>query len=570
MTFKERIESGVFTFFDGAMGTMLQKEGLKAGEASETWNTAHPDTVRMIHKLYLEAGCNVVTANTFGCNPLKYDAVKMDELIRAAFENARSVINEQKDPSEKYIALDIGPLGKLLKPLGDILFEEAVVYFSSIVKTGVKYGADLILIETMTDLYETKAALLAAKESCSLPVIVSNAYEENGRLMTGAIPEAVIATLEGLHADAIGVNCSFGPEKLKPVIEKYLELSSVPVIVQPNAGMPEERDGKAYYSMKESEYAGFMQEFAEKGATLLGGCCGTEPGHIGEMIKACRSICPGRRNTVKKPVISSASQVIYPVMDQPLLIGERINPTGKKRMKEALRSNDFSYILSMAIEQQEAGAHVLDVNAGIPDIDETEMLPQIVSEVQAVCSLPLQIDSGNTDALEKALRVYNGKALVNSVNGTSASMEGVFPLIRKYGGMLIALTLDENGIPGTVQGRVDIALKITAEAEKYGISKNDLVFDPLTMAVSAGQNAAKVTLDTVRKLHEMGFYTSLGISNVSFGLPGRENINAAFFISAVQKGLTFGIVNPCSDRMMEAYRMACLLGGNDDNCIGYI
>lgn len=570
MNFRDRVHSGGLIFFDGAMGTMLQSEGLKPGESSEMWNITHAEVVSRIHSQYLDAGCNVVTANTFGCNLLKYDKSTLEQLIGAAIENAKSAVACCMDQEDKYIALDIGPLEKMLKPLGELSFEDAVGIYAETVRIGVKNGVDLILIETMTDLYETKAALLAAKEACDLPVIVSNAYEENGRLMTGASPEAVIATLEGMHPDAIGVNCSFGPEMLKPVVSKYLQFSSVPVLVQPNAGMPIEKDGRAFYAMAEETYAGYMCDFASDGVQLLGGCCGTRPEYIRAMINACKDVVPHTRKKGKDPVIASGTDALYPVMNQTLLIGERINPTGKKRMKEALRNHDLSYILSMAVEQREAGAHILDINAGIPDICEEEMLAELVTEVQAVCSLPLQIDSNNAPALERALRVYNGKALVNSVNGTKESMNHVFPLVQKYGGMVIALTLDENGIPDSVEGRVEIAEKIIKEARKYGIDERDLIFDPLTMAVSANTNAADLTLKTVAELHQRGRFTSLGVSNVSFGLPGREEINAAFYLSAVRSGLSFAIMNPCSVTMMRAYHLGRLLCGHDDNCSEYI
>lgn len=569
MSFKEYTERN-FVFFDGAFGTMLQKLGMKPGEHTEVWNLTHKDEVKKVHEQYLKAGCNVITTNTFGANPLKYDHDTLREMITSAVDSARQAANAYQNERHVFVALDIGPTGRMLKPYGDLDFEDAVQSFAECVRIGVENGVDLIIIETMTDLYETKAALLAAKENSSLPVVVSNAYSEDGKLMTGSAPGAVIALLEGMHADAIGVNCSFGADKLMPVVKEYLRLSSTPVIVMPNAGLPVMENGKSVYTETTDEFAQKMAVFAQMGVNILGGCCGTTPEHIEKMISLVQKqqfSAPKRKHV---PVISSVQKTVYPSVNAPFIIGERINPTGKKRMKTALLERDLSYILGMAVEQQEAGSTILDVNAGMPGIDEKEILPLLISEIQSITTLPLQIDSSDPVALENALRVYNGKAMINSVNGKQECMDSVFPLAAKYGGMLVALTLDENGIPQTVEGRMEIAQKIIRNAEKWGIDKRDIVFDPLTMAVSASENAAVTTLGTLKRLHEQGLFTVLGISNVSFGLPGRETLNAVFFTCAMENGLTFGIVNPCNKEIMKAYRVFRALHAKDPQCMEYI
>ena len=559
-----------FIYLDGGMGTLLQARGLESGEMPETWNIDYPEVITDIHRSYFDAGCNVVLANTFGANTLKFDPNYLDRIIGAAIENAKIAADESKGKQKKWVALDIGPTGKMLKPLGDLHFEEAVGIFAETVLLGVKHGADLIFIETMNDSYETKAALLAAKEYSDLPVFVSNAYGEDGKLMTGATPSAMVAMLEGMGADAIGVNCSLGPKALMPVIGEYLKYSSIPVIVKPNAGMPVVRDGETCYDLSPSEFASDVSDMMRLGARVVGGCCGTTPKYISELTKETKDFLPVEIEKKHLTLVSSYTHAVE-FGERSVLIGERINPTGKPKFKEALRQGDFDYILREAIAEEEAGADILDVNVGLPDVDEKEMLYQSVCRIQEVCDLPLQIDSADPVAMEWALRYYNGKAMINSVNGKSESMAAVFPLVKKYGGVLVCLTLDENGIPETAEGRFAIAKKIYDEAARYGIEPKDLIFDPLAMSVGADKNAARETLRAVKLIgEELRCHTSLGISNVSFGLPNRDQINATFFTMALENGLSAAIINPHSAELMKAYRAYNALSGFDDNFEEYI
>lgn len=547
-------------YFDGGTGTVLQSCGLLAGEGSEEWCLTHPEEITALHKAYLNAGADIIKANTFGVNSLKYSDT--EKYISAAFECAKKAVGDLED---KYIALDLGPTGKLLKPLGDLDFEKAVEVFSENVKLGVKYGADLILIETMNDLYETKAAVLAAKENSDLPIFVTNAFGEDGKLMTGADPETVIATLEGLRVDAIGLNCSFGPDKMIPIIEKYAKLSSLPIIINPNAGLPTVINGNTVYNIDADKFASIMTEIAKLGVGILGGCCGTTPKHIEKTIALTKDIPLTKRTPLNRTVISSYTHTVE-FGKSPILIGERINPTGKKRIKEALREKNYPYILSEGVNQADAGVHVLDVNAGLPEIDEAEALCSLVTELQSVTDLPLQIDTSDKVALERALRVYNGKPLINSVSGTAESMSAVFPLAAKYGGVIIALTIDENGIPETAEKRLMVADKIVAEAEKYGIGKHEIIVDPLCMTVSSDAKSANVTLQSIKLIKQnLGVSTSLGVSNVSFGLPKRDIINSAFFTMALSSGLDAAIMNPFSSSMMSAYYSFLALSGKDVN-----
>ena len=442
--------------------------------------------------------------------------------------------------------------------------------FAETVRLGVKYGVDLIFIETMNDLYETKAALLAAKENSTLPVFVSNAYSENGCLMTGASPEAVSATLEGLGADAVGVNCSFGPDHLAPVVERLLEVSSVPVILKPNAGLPSVCGCETHYDVSPEDFAESVCRLIKKGVRIAGGCCGTTPEYIKALTDTAGCVTPV---PVSEKNITRVTSYTHAVKfeNYPLIIGERINPTGKKKLKEALREHDLDYILSEVFSQRDLGAHILDVNVGLPEIDEVSLLTEAVCEIQAVCDLPLQIDTSDPIAMESALRRYSGKAMINSVNGKASVMDAVFPLAKKYGGVVVALTLDENGIPSTAEGRVKIAEKILRRAEEYGIKKCDVVFDTLTMTVSTDENAPAVTLsalDTVK--HTLGCHTVLGVSNVSFGLPCRDTVNSYFFTCAMERGLSAAIMNPTSEDMMRAYRSFMALHGFDPMCGEYI
>ena len=554
---------------DGGMGTLLQEQGLKAGERPERWNISHPDVVTAIHKAYFDAGSNVVNTNTFGANLLHFNNDELREIVYAAVANAKTAREQSNTVHEKYVALDIGPTGRLLKPMGDLDFEDAVACFAQTVRIGVQCGVDLIMIETMNDSYETKAALLAAKENCNLPIFVSNAYSENGKLMTGASPAAMVALLEGMGADAIGVNCSFGPDKLTPIVRDYLKYASVPVLLKPNAGLPQSIDGKTVYNIMPDQFADITSSLVKEGVRVAGGCCGTTPEYIKALNDRIDSVTPfsEKKNFT---VVSSYSHGVFFTGD-PVLIGERINPTGKKRLKAALKENDIAYLLNEGIRQQSCGAHILDVNVGLPEIDEPEMLEKTVCELQTVVDLPLQIDTSDPVAMERALRRYNGKALINSVNGKEESMKAIFPLMKKYGGVAVALTLDENGIPDSAEGRVEIAKKIIRTAEEYGIDKKDLIFDTLAMAVSADSNAARATIDSLSVIrNELGVHTSLGVSNISFGLPKRDIVTASFFTSALERGLSAAIMNPFSTEMMKAYHSYRVLHGYDDNWTGYI
>lgn len=557
-------------YLDGGMGTLLQEQGLRPGELPERWNLTHPQVIQRIHRYYYDAGSHVVITNTFGANRLKFSAEELEDIVKAAISNARAALAESQGKQPKWVALDIGPTGRMLKPYGDLDFEDAVSIFAETIKLGVKYGADLVMIETMNDSYETKAALLAAKENSDLPVFVSNAYGEDGKLMTGADPAAMVAMLEGLGADAIGVNCSLGPKALVGVVEEYLRYASVPVLLKPNAGLPKSVDGKTVYDVLPNEFSENVSSLIRRGVRIAGGCCGTTPEYISAIVKASADIVPV---TIENKNITCVSSYTHAVVfgESPILIGERINPTGKKRFKEALKSHDMDYILKEGIAQQEKGVHILDVNVGLPDIDEVQMLKEAICELQAIIDLPLQIDTADPTAMESALRRYNGKAMINSVNGKQESMDAVFPLAKKYGGLVVALTLDENGIPAKAEDRLAIARKILAEAEKYGIKKKDIIFDPLAMTVSADQNAAKETLRAVGLIqNELGCHISLGVSNVSFGLPARDMINSTFFALALGQGLSAAIMNPYSQEMMKTYHSYRALSGLDDNCTDYI
>lgn len=569
MNIRDFIKNNI-VYLDGGMGTLLQKSGLQPGELPEHWNISHPEVIRGIHKNYYDSGSNVVNTNTFGANTLKFSIDDLDEIICHAVKNADEARKASSGEQEKFIALDVGPTGKLLKPLGDLDFEDAVKIFAETIRLGVKYGVDLITIETMNDSYETKAAVLAAKESSDLPIIVTNAYGENGRLMTGANPAVMAAMLEGMGVDAIGANCSLGPKQLMDVMDELLKYCSVPVAFKPNAGLPKS-DGKVtYYDVDADEFAQDIKLSVENGVRIVGGCCGTTPEYIKKVCELTRSMKPKEIEKKTYSVCTSYNKAVF-FGEKPILIGERINPTGKKRFKQALLENDIGYILQEAVNQQAKGVHVLDVNVGLPGIDEAQMLTTSVCELQCVTDLPLQIDSSDPVAMESALRRYNGKAMINSVNGKEENMNAIFPLVKKYGGFVVALTLDEKGIPSTVEGRMKIARKILLTAALYGINKKDIIFDPLAMTVSADKMSAVTTLETVKKITEqLGCNTSLGVSNVSFGLPSRELVNAAFFTTAMENGLSAAIMNPYSARMMEAYYSFNVVKGLDDNCMDFI
>ena len=570
-------------FFDGGMGTLLQERGLAPGELPETWNIARPQVIREIHRSYVEAGSDIVLTNTFGANALKFHAedCSLEQTVKAAVRLVKEAAEEadaaaaetscaDNDKRTVYTALDIGPTGKLLKPMGDLDFEEAYEAFKEVMVWGEEAGADLIHIETMSDTYELKAAVLAAKENTSLPVFATAIFDERRKLLTGADVPSVIALLEGLHVDALGINCGMGPEQMMPVLEEYVKYSSLPIIVKPNAGLPKQRDGQTYYDISPDEFAGYMEKIVSMGACVIGGCCGTTPGHIKAMADRCGKMQVVPPTEKEYTVVSSYGQSVF-LGEGSKIIGERINPTGKKKFKQALKEHDLEYILREGITQQDNGAHILDVNVGLPDIDEPAMMKETVQELQSVVNLPLQIDTVDADAMEAALRIYNGKAMVNSVSGKQESMDKVFPLIRKYGGVVIGLTLDEDGIPADAEGRVRIARRIIDEAAKYGIRKKDIVIDALAMTISSEPDGAKVTLETLRRLKdEVGVNTVLGVSNISFGLPSRPVINAAFYTMAMMNGLSAGIINPSSEDMMKAWYAYHALMGLDTNCERYI
>lgn len=569
MTFREYLRNNT-VYLDGGMGTLLQERGLRPGEQPERWNLSHPGAITDIHRAYFDAGSNVVCTNTFGANILKFPEAELKSILTAAVENARRAAAQSRFVGEKFVALDVGPSGKLLKPLGDLDFEDAVGVFAKTIRLGAELGVDLIFIETMNDSYETKAALLAAKENCDLPVLVSNAYGEDGKLMTGATPAAMVAMLEGMGADALGANCSLGPRQLRGVAEELLRYASVPVLLKPNAGIPKSVDGKTVFDVTAEEFSDEIAELMKKGIRIAGGCCGTTPEYVGELYRKTHDLTlPPLSDKGLTSVSSYTHAVVFG--EKPILIGERINPTGKKRFKQALIDNDMDYILSEGVNQQEKGVHILDVNVGLPDIDEPKMLRNAVCELQAVTDLPLQIDTSDPVAMEGALRRYNGKAMINSVNGKAESMATVFPLVKKYGGVVVALTLDEDGIPLTAEGRVRIAKKILDTAEKYGIGRKDVVFDTLAMTVSADSDAATATLGALKSIrYGLGCHTSLGVSNISFGLPNRGAINGIFFAMALENGLSAAIMNPYSADMMRTYYAYNALKGLDENCAEYI
>ena len=559
-------------FFDGAMGTMLQGSGLKAGELPELLNITNPALITSIHKKYYDCGCNIATVNTFGANAckLKDSGYTPEEVITAAINCAKAAREQSENTDEKFIAMDMGPIGRLIEPMGDLGFDEAYGLFSEMASCGEKAGADLILIETMGATYEVKAAVLAAKENTSLPIFVTCAFDASGKTFTGADCEAVAALLEGLRVDAYGLNCGLGPDELYPVISRFSAISSLPLIFNPNAGLPKQKDGATYFDVDPQAFAASMQRAAELGLSVMGGCCGTTPAHMSEMIRLCREL-PARQAADKGITFVSSYTHAVRIGEEPLIVGERINPTGKKRFKEALKNDEISYILGEGIAQQDAGAQILDVNVGMPGIDEPAMLVKAVTRLQGVIDLPLQIDTSNMAAMEQALRRYNGKPLINSVSGKEESMRAVFPLVSKYGGTVVGLALDDSGIPATAEGRVAIARKIIETAAEYGISRKDIIIDGLTLTVSAEAESANVTLETLRRVKkELGVCTTLGVSNISFGLPKREIINAVFYTCALDAGLDCAIINPKSEAMMNAYYSYRALCGYDAACGDYI
>ncbi len=577
MNFREVLGRQIL-FFDGGMGTLLQERGLKAGEVPETWNIVHPECIRQIHKEYLMAGSNIISANTFGVNAFKCKNLPytVDELVTAGIQLVQEAIQEVRSSSnggEKqpmYAALDIGSIGKLLKPLGEISFDEAYKTFQEIIIAGDKAGADLILIETVSDSYEIKAAVLAAKENSNLPVVVTMIFDESGKLLTGGDVASVTAMLEGLGVDAVGFNCGLGPEQMKNLLPQLTACCSLPVVINANAGLPVVVNGQTVFHVAPEEFAQSVKMLVEMGAGIVGGCCGTTPAHIQRVVELCKDMEIKPVTDKNLTVVSSYNHAVY-FTRKPLIIGERINPTGKSKFKQALREHDMEYIYKEGLAQEEKGAQILDVNVGLPEIDEPRLMEEAVTGIQAIIDLPLQIDTSDTAAMERGLRYYNGKPMLNSVNGKKESMESVFPIAKKYGAVLVCLCLDESGIPETVEGRLRVAEKLVKTAAEYGIPKKNLVIDALVLTISTGQDNANVTLETMRRIrYEMGLHTVLGVSNISFGLPERSRINTTFFTMAMNNGLSAGIVNPSSEPMMSAYYSFNALIGEDEQCMAYI
>lgn len=552
-------------FFDGGLGSLLQERGLKPGELPETWNLTRPEVLYDIHRAYLDAGADIILANTFGANGFKYD--NLEEIVTAAVVNAKKAVADSG--RKAYVALDMGPTGKLLKPMGTLDFEECVSIYADVVRYGAKAGADLILIETMSDTYELKAAVLAAKENSNLPVVATVVFDEHHKMLTGATPEVVVALLEGLRVDAIGMNCGLGPKQMKPIFETMARYASIPLVITPNAGLPRSENGKTVYDVGPEEFAEDMEEIINMGAWMAGGCCGTTPAHIKALTERCFGITPKPLTDKDYTIVTSYSTAVE-LGGRPVIIGERINPTGKSKFKQALRDNNMEYILEEGVKQADSGAHILDVNVGLPEIDEPAMMRRTVYELQSVLPLPLQIDTTDPVAMEQAMRIYNGKPMINSVNGKEEIMHQIFPLVQKYGGTVVGLALDEAGIPDTAEGRLAVAKKIYDTAAQYGIKLKDIVIDALTMTMSTDNNSANITLDTVREIKAHGGRTVLGVSNISFGLPQREVINSGFFLMAMQAGLSAGIINPNARAMIQAYDTYCVLGGFDSQCMSYI
>lgn len=559
------VNTNKILILDGAMGTMLQKSGLPLGERPELLCLTAPETIQNIHQAYIEAGADMVYTNTFGANELKLQGTghEVEEVVKAAVNVAKKAVSG----TGAKVALDIGPLGELLEPTGTLTFEHAYECFSRMVKCGEESGADLIVFETMTDLYEVKAAVLAARENTSLPVMVSMTFEENGRTFTGCSVEAMGILLEGLGVDAVGINCSLGPDEIYPLAKKLCEVTTLPVFVKPNAGLPDPATGK--YHIDPSGFADALTAYIDAGVSMIGGCCGTTPEYIEALKKRFSDAVPGARSFTKRSVVSTATRVVE--INDVTVIGERINPTGKKLMREALLSGDMGYVLRQAVTQADAGAQILDVNVGAPGVDEKTVLPKVVKQIQSVVDLPLQLDSSNAEALEAALRVYNGKPIVNSVNGNEEVQDQILPLVKKYGAAVVGLTLDERGIPESAEERVKIAGEILEKALKYEIAREDVYIDCLTLTASAQQEGAAETLKALGMVkNELGLKTVLGVSNISFGLPNRELLNHSFLMMAMQSGLDLPIMNPNIDSMMDAIRAFRVLTNRDRQSARYI
>ncbi len=555
-----------FLVFDGAMGTQLQARGLAAGELPELLCLTNPDEITQIHEAYVAAGADVATTNTFGANAAKLgDAATVDEIFSAAVHCARA-------SGARYVAADIGPTGQLLEPMGTLPFDDAYDLFAEQVRAAAAAGADLIVIETMADLAEAKAALLAARENSDLPVFVTMTFDEDGRTFLGTTPEVAALTLSSLHADAVGINCSLGPTGLAPLVERMLPWASCPVMVQANAGLPRVEDGVTVYDVGPEEYCQAVEKMLDAGVTIVGGCCGTTPDYIAGERALLAGRTPAPRHVRDCFAVCGPQELCSLEMGQVGVIGERINPTGKRLMKEALRTGNHDYVMSQAIAQAQAGAQILDVNAGLPEIDERAVMCQLVSELQGVTTLPLQIDSSEPAVIEAAVRNYPGKALVNSTNGKQEVMDAVLPIVAHYGCAVVALTLDEDGIPPTAEGRLAVARRIVERTDALGIPRHDVVIDCLTMACSTDQSAPRAILDGIRlvKAELPGVRTVLGVSNISFGLPFRPLVNGTFLSAALGAGLDLAIINPNVRRMMDVVDSWRVLSGEDESAQFYV
>lgn len=563
MDFKKFLVLKEFVLLDGAMGTLIQKSGVKYDSVPETLNITHPELIESFHKAYADAGSDIVYANTFGANgyKLKESGYSVDEIIKSGVENAKKAVQG----TDCLVALDIGPIGQLLEPAGSLSFDSAYEYFKEQIVAG--QGADVIVFETMTDLYELKAAVLAAKENSDKPIIATMTFERNGRTFTGVSPAAMAVTLTGLGVDALGVNCSLGPDELEGVVSEISKYTDLPLAIKANAGLPDPNSNE--YDILPDKFADCVADLLKYGVKIIGGCCGTTPEYIAEIRKmlADKSYQPQKKGV--DTTVCSASTVVE--INGPRIIGERINPTGKKLFKQALVDNNIDYILTQALSQVSGGAEILDVNVGHPEIDEKKMMVRVLKAIQSVCDAPLQIDSTKPDVLDSGLRYYNGKPIVNSVNGEEKSLSTVLPLVKKYGASVVGLTLDENGIPKTAEGRFEIAKRIVSRAEELGIDRRDVYIDCLTLTVSAEQDACRETLKALHRVKtELGCKTCLGVSNISFGLPNRELVNRTFLTMALEEGLDLPIINPNVDSMTGAVRAYRVLSGIDKNSVEFI
>lgn len=563
MDFKKFLDSKEFILLDGAMGTLIQKSGVKYESVPETLNITHPDLIESFHKAYADAGSDIVYSNTFGANAykLKDSGYSVEQIIKSGISNAKNAVKG----TDCLVALDIGPIGQLLEPAGSLSFDDAYGYFKEQIVAG--NDADVIVFETMTDLYELKAAVLAAKENSSKPIIATMTFERNGRTFTGVSPAAQAVTLSGLGVDALGVNCSLGPDELEGVVSKISKYTDLPIVIKANAGLPDPNSNE--YDILPDKFAQCVASLLKYGVKIIGGCCGTTPEYIEEIKKVLEHEHYQPQKRCVDTTVCSASTAVE--INSPRIIGERINPTGKKLFKQALVDNNIDYILTQALSQTGAGAEILDVNVGHPEIDEKKMMVRVIKAIQSVCDAPLQIDSTKPDVLEAGLRYYNGKPIVNSVNGEEKSLSEVLPLVKKYGASVVGLTLDENGIPKTAEGRFEIAKRIVERAEQLGIDRRDVYIDCLTLTVSAEQDACRETLRALHRVKtELGCKTCLGVSNISFGLPNRELVNSTFLTMALEEGLDLPIINPNADVMTGAVRAYRVLTGTDKNSLEFI